>query len=139
MLLALVNIGSSVAFNALVSLTVAGFYASYMVAAGAILYRQLTNTMPIRWGPFRLGRLSVPINIFSLVYSVVSFVFAFFPSIPHPKRDTMNWSIVMFGGTLIIALVYWFVHARKTYTGPRIEVERSTLDLREMEHHDHSV
>jgi hypothetical protein len=41
-LLNLINIGSDVAFNSLVSMSISGLYLSYMVAAGLLLYRRCT-------------------------------------------------------------------------------------------------
>ncbi|GAB1208639.1 hypothetical protein APSETT445_007390 [Aspergillus pseudonomiae] len=42
-LLALINIGSSVAFNDLVSMSISGLYLSYMVVASLLLYRRCTG------------------------------------------------------------------------------------------------
>ena len=35
----------------------------------------------------------------------------------------MNYAIVMFGGVVILALVYFLVKARKTYAGPVTRTE----------------
>ncbi|GAB1196229.1 hypothetical protein APSETT444_005497 [Aspergillus pseudonomiae] len=70
-LLNLINIGSDVAFNSLVSMSTSGLYLSYMIAAGLLLYRRCTgeiseakrnseqtmvNTAGAKlvWGPFHL-------------------------------------------------------------------------------------
>jgi hypothetical protein len=35
----------------------------------------------------------------------------------------MNYAIVYLGGILSFALVYWFIHGKRSYTGPLIEAE----------------
>jgi hypothetical protein len=47
------------------------------------------------------------------------FVFALFPATPNPTRDTMNWGIVIYGGIIIFATVYYIIWGRKTYTSPK--------------------
>ncbi|KAL8900184.1 MAG: hypothetical protein Q9207_005820 [Kuettlingeria erythrocarpa] len=44
-LLALINIGSAVAFNNVISLTVNGLYSSYLLACALLLYRRLTGAI----------------------------------------------------------------------------------------------
>lgn len=128
-LLALINIASAEAFEALTSLTVTALYSSYMVSAGSMLYRQLSGTLNVRWGPFKMGRASIPVNVFSLAYTVVAWIFAFFSESPNPGVRSLNWSGTVFGGSLIFCLTYWWVSARKQYTGPRVEVDREGVEL----------
>ena len=82
--------------------------------------------MPIRYGPFTLGKAEIPLIIVSMAYSIVGAFFSFWPQKPNPEPSTMNWASVIAGGTLFIAMIYWFAKARKTYTGPIIEV---SLDM----------
>ncbi|KAH3990200.1 hypothetical protein HBI24_123450 [Parastagonospora nodorum] len=71
MLFALIGLGSDAAFSALTGLTVASFYAGFMVCAILLLYRHFTvPNMP--WGPFRLGIFRVPVAILSLAYSTLT-------------------------------------------------------------------
>ncbi|KAI5777088.1 amino acid/polyamine transporter I [Geopyxis carbonaria] len=125
LLLALINIGSTVAFNALTGLTIASFYASFTIAAVVMLHKRLTTPeSQFRWGPFRLGRWwGPPVYVAAIVYSVIGWFFSFWPpTAVELTAQTMNWSSVVFGGTLILAMGYWAVWARRVYTGPIVEV-----------------
>lgn len=106
-----------------------------------MLYRRLTNsTSALRWGPFRLGRAGTPILIFSILYSIVAFIFSFWPQDKAVTLENMNWSVVVYFGTLLLALVYWFAVARHTYTGPVIEVtleDIMTVEQVEMDSKSH--
>lgn len=123
MLLALINIGSSTAFNAFTSLVVAAFHSSFLVSASVLLLKRLTAPAgAMRWGPFHLGRLGVPINVLSIAYGLVAVFFSFWPPSATVTAITMNWSIAVYGGVLLFSIFFWFLHGRKVYTGPVVEI-----------------
>ena len=123
LLLALINIGSSVAFNAFTGIVIAGFYSSFLVVAVLILIRRLTKQdASFRWGPFRIGRFGVPVNIFSIAYSIIGIFFSFWPPSVNPTGTSMNWCIAVYGGVLIFSICFWFAYGRKVYTGPITEI-----------------
>ncbi|KAE8406218.1 amino acid/polyamine transporter I [Aspergillus pseudonomiae] len=139
-LLNLINIGSDVAFNSLVSMSTSGLYLSYMIAAGLLLYRRCTgeiseakrnseqtmvNTAGAKlvWGPFHLpGIWGIGVNIFSLVYMFIATFFSFWPPINDVNSESMNYSVVGTGGTVLLSLGYYLVRARGVYEGPVIEI-----------------
>ena len=117
--LALINIGSTTAFNALVSLTIAAFYSSYTISAGVLLHKRLTtSTEDIIWGPFQMGRWGVLVIVASIVYSAIGIFFSFWPGSVQVTAMTMNWSILVFGAVLVFSMIYWGVWGRNVYTGP---------------------
>ncbi|MCJ1381707.1 hypothetical protein MMC17_004818 [Xylographa soralifera] len=120
-LIGLINIGSTVAFNAIVSLTIAGLYGSYMIAILLLVLKRISGE-PIRWGPWRLGRAGLAINLFSVGFLVVSIAFSFFPPGVPVTPVMMNWSVVVFGGAVVFGLVYYAVRGRRLYQGPVVEV-----------------
>ena len=137
-LLSLINIGSSVAFNDVVALTINALYTSYLIGNGLLLWRRLrgdihspseteevsSGSEKLSWG---LWRLPEPIgtmnNAFGCVFLLIVLTFSCFPADNHPTPSTMNYVVVMEGGVLIIAIFYYLIWGRKTYTGPIIEVE----------------
>lgn len=130
MLLALINIGSRAAFQAFISLNVAAYYSSFMLAASVMLRLRLTNTdLDIPWGPFRLGRWGVPITIVAMAYTIICLFFSFWPVSPQVTPTTMNYSVLIFGGALIFSLGFWVVYGRHVYTGPIVEMH-SAMELR---------
>lgn len=123
LLLALLNIGSNVVFNAFTGLTVAAFYSSFTIAAAVMLWKRLnTSASDIRWGPFKLGCLGTPITMIAIAYSIVGWFFSFWPPSAHVTVKTMNWSVTVYVGVLVLSMIYWLLYASRVYTGPIIEV-----------------
>ncbi|RDW82675.1 amino acid transporter I-2 [Coleophoma cylindrospora] len=121
-LICLINIGSTVAFNAIVSLTIAGLFISYMIAIALLVSKRLTNS-PVHWGPWRLGKFGLAINLYSLAFLFISVLFSFFPPELPVTAVNMNWSCVVFGGAVILGLVWYAFIGRKQYNGPIIEID----------------
>ena len=74
-------------------------------------------------GSWSLGRLGMPINIFAMMYSAYLVVFIAFPTEVPVTISTLNWAPVMFGGVIVLALVYYLLHAQRVYDGPVIYVQ----------------
>ena len=87
-----------------------------------MLRKRLLEPDTINWGPFRLGRAGIPITIFMIVYSAQGVFFSFWPVDRDVTAETMNWSSAVYGGTLLVSLVFWIANGRKVYKGPIVEV-----------------
>ncbi|KLJ10258.1 hypothetical protein EMPG_14371 [Blastomyces silverae] len=116
-LLSLINIGSTEAFNAVASLTIASLFASYLVAIGCFIYRRMQWKQMPR-ARFSLGAWGLPLNIFSFGYLCFAIVFTFFPNANNPTLVSMNWSVLVFGIVTIFAGLQYLIHGRKSYEGP---------------------
>lgn len=146
-LLALINIGSSTAFNQVISLTINGLYASYLIVCGLLLYRRLTGAIATRtvyetnakivtepasgetdvinltWGPFHVpGALGVGINVVGCAYMIVILFFSFWPPTVNPTAATMNYSVLVTGFVILFSIFYYQFYARKIYKGPLVEI-----------------
>lgn len=130
LLLALINIGSIAAFEAFTSLTVAAFYTVYMFSTALALWRKVTGKH-LRYGPFQLGRLGIPIGIYALGYSAMGAFFSFWPQRVKPSLQQMNWAVVVFSAVICVSLLHWVCSARKTYKGPIIEITPEELRIEE--------
>lgn len=66
-LLSLITLGSTVAFQAVVSLTLIAFLGNYELSICVLIWRRLVRQPlpPARW---TLGKLGLPINLFAAVY-----------------------------------------------------------------------
>ncbi|KAL8792554.1 MAG: hypothetical protein Q9195_004853 [Heterodermia aff. obscurata] len=142
-ILALIILGSSTAFNDIVSLAVVGLFASYFNVAVLLLWRRvrgdikpytmdservLTNVpgAHLTWGPWHIpGVFGVVTNSVAVVYLVVIFFFCLWPLSNHPTAATMNYSSLMLGTVMIFSVVYYFAWARKVYSGPVIQVNNN--------------
>ena len=122
-LLSLINIGSSVALNAINSLGGVSILFSYWVTIGTLTWRRLFGEPlpPRRWS---LGKYGLPLNIISLMFVTPLLFFYVWPVAQPVTATGMNWSSIMFVGILIIAFVYYILKARHVYTGPVILVKR---------------
>jgi choline transport protein len=67
---------------------------------------------------FTLGKFAIPINIFAVLYVTVACIASFFPVVNSTAVADMNWSVVMFGGVLVIACVDYTFRGRKHYIEP---------------------
>lgn len=47
-----------------------------------------------------------------------------FPSVTGADltADVMNWTAVVYGGPMILVIIWWFVSARKWFKGPKVNV-----------------
>jgi len=145
-LLSLINIGNSAAFNGTISLVLEGFYLSYLLAIGLLLWRRVrgdldsqnaelaifsssphhddTYDRSLTWGPWRLkGSLGVANNAVAICYLLLIIFFSFWPTQVNPTPEMMNWAVVVTGGVAMFSVLYYIVFARKSYTGPIVEVD----------------
>ena len=116
-LVSLINLGSNVALNAINSVTISALLSSYILTIGCLLYRRLSG-QPLPARRWSLGRAGMAINIASLIFLLPLFVFAFFPLAVDPAPADMNWGILMFGGLILSATVYYVFLGRKQYVAP---------------------
>ena len=148
-LLGLISIGSPVAFNDILSITVNGLYASYFIACSLLLWRRCTRSIktvsedsssgdahePLNlpgsagrlvWGPWRMPEpLGTFVNAFACVYLLVVFFFTFWPPALPVTPATMNYSCVVMGFVAAMSGAYYTFRAHRTYIGPLVEVTSS--------------
>jgi hypothetical protein len=55
----------------------------------------------------------------------VVWVFVFFPLGTPVTLQTMNWNVLMFGSTMLFAVVYYIFVGKNTYTAPVELVKRN--------------
>lgn len=123
-LLALINIGSTTAFEAIVSLQVVSLMFTYAVSLSCILHRRLTcpETLPVaRWS---LGRWGVSVNIVGLLYVGFSFFWSFWPTYARVDAENFNWAVVLFVAVLGGCLGMYHVKGKYVYRGPVREVRK---------------
>jgi choline transport protein len=165
-LLTCIYIGSSVAFNDVISLTITGFYGSYLLPCALLLYHRLKgNILPhgsqvenpdqavaftekipgelekeneaerdelppssgpsearLVWGPWSIpGIFGIINNIYACVYMVFVIFWSVWPPATPVTASTMNYSIVVTGGVMILSGIWYFIRGRKEYRGPVVD------------------
>ncbi|KAE8317943.1 amino acid/polyamine transporter I [Aspergillus transmontanensis] len=115
----LIFLGSSSAFNAIVSSSVVALDLSYAmpIAVNCIRGRK---TLPDR--KFRIpNAIGWVIDIISLSYIALTTVLFLFPPSRPVTGSSMNYCIVAFGIIVLVSVVQWIVDGRRNFTGPRVE------------------
>lgn len=109
------------AASALFSLAVAGNNLAWGVP---ILARAVWGRDKFTPGPFYTGRFSLPIAWAAIAFLTFGIVLAMFPSGgPDPTPETMNYTVVVNMAVWGGCSIYYFVDARKWFTGPKTTVE----------------
>ncbi|KAK2609569.1 hypothetical protein N8I77_003065 [Diaporthe amygdali] len=123
-LLSLVNLGSTVALNAINSLGGAAFLISYVITLVCLIWRRLRGAPlpPRRWS---LGRYGLAINLAALAFLVPILFFYCWPLAQPVTPLNLNWSSVALCCVLLAALVHYVVKARHEYIGPVMRVKRA--------------
>lgn len=132
-LIGLINIGNTTAFNAVVSLVLEAFYTSYLIPCGLLLYRRLRGDIrdyetnepkPYEWGPWRLnGMFGTINNVVACAYLILIAFFSYWPTNLPVTPANMNYSCLVLGVVALFSAAYYFLVARRSYTGPVVEVQ----------------
>jgi choline transport protein len=122
-LLSLINLGSSVAFNAIVSLTVGAILSSYIISISCVALRKIRGD-PLPHARWSLGPAGLPCNIIAVLFLILVYVFAFFPLATPVTLATMNWSSLIYGAVVIFSVCHYFVFGKHAYEGPVVLVNK---------------
>jgi amino acid transporter len=117
-LLSVINIGSTTAFYAIVSLQVVSLMFTYAVSLSCLLHRRLAHPASLPSARWTLGRWGTPINATGLLYVLFSFFWSFWPTFAVFDPQTFNWAGVVFAGVLALCLAMYFVQGRFVYRAP---------------------
>jgi len=135
-LLSLINIGSSVALNAILSLSTMALYTSYIIPISCLIFMRLrvkdkvydslagqadVSEERLIFGPWNLGKWGMLINVVALCYASLLVPFMALPTLLPLTRDTMNYAGPIFGFVLCFASVDYLVRGRKVFVGPQRE------------------
>lgn len=122
--LSFVQLGSAIAYMQVVSLGTAAMITTYLISISCMTLKRIRGE-PLLPSKFDLGKAGLAINIISLIFLLVLWIFAFWPTAPNPTVDTMNWAVLGYGIVITFASVYYFVRGRHTYAGPVEYVRKS--------------
>jgi choline transport protein len=117
LLLGLINIWNTNAFLAIAGVATVALYFTYLMPIALLLMRRLRGDK-IRFGPWKLGKWGLAINLFSICYTIFTSLFMFFPATIPVTPENFNWTSVVFVGTLAISGVSWLAFGRNSFTGP---------------------
>lgn len=89
-ILCLINLGSTFAFNIIVSLTVIALLSTYMIPIGCVSRKRILGEPlpPARW---LLGRAGIAVDGFAFLYSGFGIIFSCFPTAYPFTTSSANW------------------------------------------------
>ncbi|KAK1138924.1 hypothetical protein N8T08_001664 [Aspergillus melleus] len=109
-LLGCIYLGSSTAFNAMMSSAVTINNIAYLVP---ILTNVILGRRTMHRGPFFLGSIGgMTVNIVTIAWLVFAIVFFSFPFYMPVTASNMNYTCACVGGFLVIELAWWLVAGR---------------------------
>lgn len=124
-LISLVSLGSSLAFNIIASLSLLALMSTYMLSIGCVLLRRLRRDglppLPVaRWS---LGRWGLPVNAVAVAYSGLVVVMSCFPDGAAPAPADANWAPAIWAAVVALSAVAYACHGRRHFTPPVMFVE----------------
>lgn len=126
MLINLINVASSTAFSAIISLTTVSLYASYILPIAIMIRRRLRNDEP-KFGPYTLGRYGLLVNVIAILWGTFAVIFEVFPTEMPVTAANMNYASLMFGSTVIFSLATWFLYGGKSFQGPVNDLDEGSV------------
>jgi hypothetical protein len=80
------------------------------------------------WGPWHIpGILGTINNVYACVYMIFVIFWSVWPPATPVTASTMNYSVVVTGGIMILSGVWYVVRGRREYKGPLVEEEALRL------------
>lgn len=110
-LLGLINVGSATAFNAVISLMVASYLASYLLPIALLAWKRWTK-QELQVGRWHMGRFGLAINITAIIWTTIVFIFSFWPSSSSVTLQTMNWAVLLWGGIFVLGCLLYIRQRR---------------------------
>ncbi|ODA83473.1 hypothetical protein RJ55_01987 [Drechmeria coniospora] len=121
-LFGLIFIGSTSAFNAIISASVVALDLSYAMPIAVNCLRGRAALPERSW--VLPGWLGWTADTISLVYISLTTVLFLFPPVLPVTGTNMNYCIVAFALIIAISIAQWIVDGKKNFSGPRINVIR---------------
>lgn len=91
--------------------------------------RKLAGKHP-KYGPFKLGRWGIPVNVLALAFCLYSIIWTPFPPIYPVTSETMNYAGPITIVLILLALADWFTTGRKRFAVP---TSTYTIEMEEYE------
>lgn len=121
-LLGLIYFGSTAAFNSFTGVATICLSTSYGLP---IFISLLRGRQDVKRSTFSLGAFGWIINAITVAWIVLAVVLFCMPYTLPVTPASMNYASVVFAGFATISVVWYFVYARKHFTGPPVSKEEA--------------
>ncbi|KAK0184573.1 amino acid/polyamine transporter I [Armillaria mellea] len=117
-LLGLLSFAGSAATGAIFTMSVFCPYLCYSTPIIARFFGGQSFTP----GPFSLGKASGPVAFVATTFMILMMIVFLFPAEPGPVAESMNYTVVVVGGIITLATVYYLISGRFWFTGPVVTI-----------------
>ena len=104
-----------------------GVIAQYVAFIVPVALRVIFVRNNFRRGPWNLGKFSRPCGFIAMAWVVLIIPILCFPAVKRPSAGLMNWTCVVYGGAMVIVLIYYGISARRWFKGPKVFDQTMTL------------
>ncbi|GIZ42815.1 hypothetical protein CKM354_000606900 [Cercospora kikuchii] len=118
----LISFGGPIALGAFFTLVGIGQYTAFIAPIALKLFFGRNRFKP---GPWNLGRYSTTVNALAVAWWCVITPALCWPAFKGKNLtpQTMNWTILLYGGVMSLAMLHYGLSGRKWFKGPKINVE----------------
>ncbi|KAJ7108061.1 amino acid transporter [Mycena crocata] len=134
LLLGLIYLGSSAAFNAFVGVAVMCLGSSYAMPVAISLANARKDMAD---SPFHLGRFGTTLNASAVVWAAFEMVLFSMPAVLPVTPTTMNYASVVFVAFALMSAVWYLISGRYHYRGPDIPSAPEEVQVAEKEELKH--
>lgn len=122
-LLGLLMFASPAAIGAVFSISAIAQYITFTIPIALKLF--FGGNGRFKPGPWHLGKMSKPLAIVAVSWTTLIVPALLFPAVRGADLTllNMNWTVLIYGGPLLLAILTYVVSARKWFKGPRINLE----------------
>lgn len=129
LVLGLIYLGSSAAFNAFNGSGVIFLTLSYVIPVAISFF---SGRKSLSAGKYDLGLFGAFCNVISIAWCLFAIPLFSMPSALPVTLSSMNYASVVFVGGLAISFAWYYIRGRKSYSGPQITETTEDLTTRRM-------
>ncbi|KAL0065445.1 hypothetical protein AAF712_007509 [Marasmius tenuissimus] len=128
LLMGLLAFAGDSAITAVFTIGITALYVAYAIPMVA----RFVGKNDFKPGPFSLGVFSFPVAMIAVVFMLVLGIVFLFPTTPQPTAADMNYSVVVFGGVMVLSVLWYYfpkyggVH---WFTGPVTTISKEAPEL----------
>lgn len=121
-LLLLLIFAGGVAIDAIFSVGAIAAYVAFAIPIGMKTIFAKDNFRP---GPWHLGKFSKPTGYVSMAFVILMTPILCFPQYRGANNtpDLMNWTVVVYFGPMLFALLWYIFYAHTFFKGPKVNVD----------------
>ncbi|KAL3459506.1 amino acid/polyamine transporter I [Aspergillus heterothallicus] len=124
-LVSFIELASTAAFDAILSLSTLGLYTSYLLPLVFLVFRRVFGAAgDVPEGQFSMGKWGLPVNLVAILFAIYFAIFLPFPPTAPVTAESMNYAGPVLGVVMVFACLDWMLRGRYKWTGPTMNYSR---------------